>query len=60
MLAMQLYKIGNTLKITYLDNNKIVYGVVFGYTGQDLIVDRTCKGRGWVPVNHPNVKIEII
>lgn len=54
------YKKDTAVKITYLDTSKVVFGTVVGYESDGLRVDRTCKGLCWVPVFHPNVKIEII
>ena len=59
---MQQYKINDKIKITYLHNNTVVYGIIDAYRPDGLTVNRILpdKGLGWVPVNHSNVKIEII
>lgn len=60
MIEPMKYKKNDNVKITYLDTLKVVFGTVVGYEPDGLRVDRVCKGLGWVPVGHPNVKIEII
>lgn len=59
---IQQYKLNTNIKITYLDTNTVVYGIIDAYRPDGLTVNRILpnKGLGWVPVNHPNVKIEII
>ena len=54
------YQVNQRVRITYNHSGVVIYGVVKGYSGPDLIVDRDIKGFGTVPTNHSNVKIEVL
>lgn len=54
------YQVNQRVRITYRHSNVVILGVIKGFSGSDLIVDRDIKGLGTVPTNHQNVKIEVI
>ncbi len=55
---MKSFKINDTVKITFINPPKVIYGTVKGY-GEDisLNVDRIPNGLGWIPVNNHNVNV---
>lgn len=55
------YQINQRVRITYRGTGVVVTGIIKGFASNDtLIVDRDGKGLGQVPINHWNVKIEVM